>query len=132
MRSVNGFALAVLVAAVAALLGSVAWAASRGADDDGWMMSRYGTGMMGYASSGGGEPVGSIAEARDQDERFADGLDLEVGEVMRFERNYYAELEEKGKLATEVLVDPSSVLNRDDREQKNPRRCQSESSRARR
>ena len=108
MRNVNGFALAVLVATVAALVGSVAWASSRGADEDGWMMSRYDSGMMGYASNGAGEPIGSIAEARDQAERFADRLDLEVGEVMRFQRNYYAELEEKGTLATEVLIDPSS------------------------
>lgn len=108
MQKVNTLALAVLVAAVPALVVSVAWAASRAADDHGWMMSRYGSGMMGFASSVRGEPVESIAEAREQAEKFADRLDLRVGEVMRFERNYYAVLEENGKPATEVLVDPST------------------------
>ena len=109
MKKVNGFALGVLVAAVAALVGSVAWAATRdGSGSNGWMMTRYGSGMMGYASSGQGEPVRDLAGARRQAEHFADRLDLEVGEVMRFANNYYAELEEKGRPATEVLVDPSS------------------------
>ena len=109
MKKVNGFALGVLVAAVAALVGSVAWAATRdGSGSNGWMMTRYGSGMMGYASSGQGEPVRDLAGARRQAERFADRLDLDVGEVMRFENNYYAELEEKSRPATEVLVDPSS------------------------
>ena len=97
----------VLVAALSALVASVAWAVTQ-SSDDGWMMSRYGSGMMGYASAGEGEPVRDLAGARAQAQRFADRLDLEVGEVMRFERNYYAELEDDGRLATEVLVDPSS------------------------
>ena len=106
---VNGLALGVLVSAVAVLVGSVAWATTREGDGvHGWMMTRYGSGMMGYASSGRGEPVRDLAGARRQAERFADRLDLEVGEVMRFANNYYAELEEKGRPATEVLVDPSS------------------------
>ncbi len=106
---VNGLALGVLVAAVAVLVGSATWVASRGdGGGHGWMMTRYGSGMMGYASSGQGEPVRDLAGARRQAERFADRLDLEVGEVMRFENNYYAELEENGRPATEVLVDPSS------------------------
>lgn len=105
---VNGLALGVLVAAVAVLAGSITWVASGGGGGHGWMMSSYGSGMMGYASSGRGEPVRDLAGARRQAERFADRLDLEVGEVMRFESNYYAELEEKGRPATEVLVDPSS------------------------
>ncbi|MEK6276246.1 MAG: hypothetical protein AABM30_13080 [Actinomycetota bacterium] len=75
-------------------------------DGDGWMMTRYGSGMMGYASAGRGEPVRDSAGARRQAQRFADRLDLEVGEVMRFANNYYAELEENGRPATEVLVDP--------------------------
>ncbi len=106
---VNGLALGVLVAAVAVLVGSAAWVASRGdGGGHGWTMNRYGSGMMGYASSGRGEPVRDLAGARRQAERFAARLDLEVGEVMRFANNYYAELEENGRPATEVLVDPSS------------------------
>ena len=99
--------LVVLVAALAALVGSAAWATSR-SDGDGWGMHRYGNGMMGYAQAGGGDPVGSLAEARRQAGRFADRLDLGVGEVMRFSNNYYAELEEDGRPATEVLVDPET------------------------
>lgn len=98
--------LLVLVAATAALVASAAWAVAR--SDDGWTMHRYGNGMMGYAQAGGGDPVGDIAEARRQAGRFADRLDLEVGEVMRFSNHYYAELEEDGRPATEVLVDPQS------------------------
>ena len=97
----------VLVAALTALVASIAWAGSQ-SSNDGWMMSRYGSGMMGYASAGEGEPVRDLAGARAQAQRFAERLDLEVGEVMRFERNYYAELEEDGRLATEVLIDPAS------------------------
>jgi hypothetical protein len=64
--------------------------------------------MMGYAPAGGNDPVRSVADARRQADRFADRLDLEVGEVMRFSNHYYAELEEDGRPATEVLVDPES------------------------
>lgn len=99
--------LLVLLAAVAALIGSAAWAVGA-SDDGGWGMHRYGNGMMGYAGSGGGEPVNDLTEARRQAVRFADRLDLEVGEVMRFSNHYYAELEEDGRPATEVLVDPDT------------------------
>jgi hypothetical protein len=105
---INGIALAVLVTAVAALVASIGWAATRTGDGSGWMMARYGSGMMGYASTGRGEPVESLAEARTQAERFAERLDLGVGEVMQFSNNYYAELEEDGRPATEVLVDPTT------------------------
>jgi hypothetical protein len=104
--------LVVLVAAVAALVGSVGWAVARadeGNGNGGWMMSRYGSGMMGYSASGAGEPVRDLAGAKHQAQRFADKLGLRVGEVMRFTNNYYAELVEKnGRLATEVLVEPAS------------------------
>ncbi len=102
--------LVVLIAAVTALVVSVGWAVARAADDDGgWMMSRYGSGMMGYSASGSGEPVSDLAGAKRQAQRFADKLGLQVGEVMRFTNNYYAELREKnGRLATEVLVEPAS------------------------
>ncbi len=98
----------VLLTAAAALVVSVGWAVAR-TDDNGWMMGRYGSGMMGLSRSGGGQPVGDLAAARRQAQRFADRLDLRVGEVMRFTNNYYAELRERnGPLATEVLVDPTS------------------------
>src|SRR3972149_3947405 len=106
---VNGLALGVLVAAVGVLVGSATWVASRGdGGGHGWTMNRYGSGVMGYASSGRGGPGGDPGRAAPAAERLADRLDLEVGEVMRFANNYYAELEEKGRPATEVLVDPSS------------------------
>ena len=100
--------LVVLLAALAALAVSVGWAATRDGDD-GWTMMRYGAaGMMGYAADGG-ERVRGLAEAKLQAQRFADRLDLEVGEVMRFTNQYYAELEERdGTPATEVLIEPQN------------------------
>lgn len=100
--------IAVLVLALAALGGSIAWAATR--DGDGrFGMMRFGSGMMGYAAAGSGEPVSDVRGAKRQAERFADRLDLRVGEVMRFDNNYYAELTERdGRGATEVLVDPAT------------------------
>lgn len=102
------FAVGVLVAAALLLAGSIGFAASRG-DDRGWSMMRYGPGMMGYGASGGGDRVDGIGQARRQAQRFADRLDLRVGEVMRFRNNYYAELlEGDGRRATEVLVNPAT------------------------
>ena len=100
--------LVVLVAALAALVASVGWAATR-SGDDGWTMMRYGAaGMMGYTADGG-ERVRGLADAKRQAQRFADRLDLQVGEVMRFTNHYYAELEERdGTPATEVLVEPET------------------------
>lgn len=100
--------LVVLVGALAALVASVGWAATRDGDN-GWTMMRYGgAGMMGYAGDGG-ERVRSLAEAKLQAQRFADRLDLQVGEVMRFTNHYYAELDERdGTPATEVLIDPGT------------------------
>jgi hypothetical protein len=99
--------LLVLVAAVAGLVASVGWAATRDGGG-GWMMQRSGAGMMGY-SANGGERVRGLADAKRQAQRFADRLDLKVGEVMRFSNHYYAELEERdGRLATEVLVEPEN------------------------
>jgi len=98
----------VLVVALATLAGSVAWAFGQG-DDRGWSMSRIGPGMMGYASSGSGAPVDDLIGAKRQAQRFADRLDLRVGEVMQFESNYYAELvQPNGDRATEVLVNPAT------------------------
>ena len=108
--SVKAVPLIVLVAAVTALVASVGWAVARADDGNGgWMMSRYGSGMMGYSASGSGESVRDLVGAKRQAQRFADELGLRVGEVMRFTNNYYAELREKnGRLATEVLVEPAN------------------------
>jgi len=98
----------VLVAALATLGASVTWAFVQ-SGDQGWNMSRFGPGMMGYASSGSGAPVSDLAGAKRQAQRFADRLDLRIGEVMQFENNYYAELVEPGgNRATEVLVNPAT------------------------
>lgn len=121
-------ALLVPVLASAAVIGSGTWMVTQGqdaawsspgsegtADWQGW------SGMMGSAPTLGGmmggvgwsdsesEPVTGLAEARERVGRFADamGKDLRVSEVMRFENNYYAELEDSdGANVTEVLVDP--------------------------
>ncbi|MEJ7793242.1 MAG: hypothetical protein WKF65_14820 [Gaiellaceae bacterium] len=107
-RTSKRTATLVLVAALAALTVSATWAFAQGGDR-GWSMSRFGPGMMGYSSSGGGDPVRDLAGAKRQAERFAERLDLRVGEVMRFENNYYAELVEPGgELGTEVLVNPTT------------------------
>ena len=101
------------VIALIAILTSGAWLVSQGGfrlgnwSGDGSMMGD--SSMMGRSSGSG--PVEGLAEARDRVEEFAEavGRDLRVGEVMRFTKNYYAELEEPdGTRATEVLVDPRS------------------------
>lgn len=98
----------VLVAALATLGATVTWTFAQ-SGERGWSMSRFGPGMMGYAPSGSGTPVSDPADAKRQAQRFADRLDLRVGEVMRFENNYYAELVEPGgDKATEVLVNPAT------------------------
>lgn len=98
----------VLVLALAALVGSIAWAASRD-DNQGFGMMRFGSGMMGYTTSGSGEPVRDLPGAKRQAQRFSDRLDLRVGEVMRFDNHYYAELTDaEGQGATEVLIDPAT------------------------
>jgi hypothetical protein len=95
----------VLVVALAVLGATIAVAATTAGDDHGAMMGS-GSGMMGYAAREGGEPVGDLPEARRQAERFADRLDLRVGEVMQFSDGFYAELEEQnGAPATEILID---------------------------
>ena len=106
--AVKRTAALVLVAALVTLGASITWAFAQG-DDRGWSMSRFGPGMMGYASSGSGAPVRDLVGAKRQAQRFADRLDLRVGEVMRFENNYYAELLGRGgEKATEVLVNPAT------------------------
>ncbi|MGW5781669.1 hypothetical protein [Streptomyces sp. NPDC003863] len=105
--------------------GSDCWAPGMSGDDwgdwDSWgpgmrpgMMGRndcvWGPGMMGghYWQRGDGTPVTTLDQARQRADAFADRLDLRVGEVMQFSKNFYAELETPGgKPATEILVDPS-------------------------
>ena len=133
-RTIAGLLVPAL--ALAAVIASGTWMVAQGRDapwsssaweDTGWRgwggtigpESTYG-GMMGGAGYGGmmggagwldGEstPVTGLEEARAQVKRFADatGNDLRVGELMRFEDNYYAQLEDSdGAKVTEVLVDP--------------------------
>ncbi|WP_369263619.1 hypothetical protein [Streptomyces sp. R35] len=76
-----------------------------GRDDCSW-----GPGMMAgqYWLPGDGTPVRTLDRARQRADAFADRLGLSVGEVMRFSKNFYAELQTPGgKPATEILVDPA-------------------------
>ncbi len=98
--------LLVLVGALVALGGSVAWAVAK-SNDGGWTAPRYTSSMMGYTPGGRTQAIHSIAEAKAQAQRFADRLGLKADEVLQFARNYYVKLvDAKGNGATEVLVDP--------------------------
>ena len=100
--------IVVLAAALAALGASIGWTVTRG-DGQRFAMMRLGAGMMGQATAGSGQPVRDLSGARRQAARFAGRLDLRVGEVMRFDNHYYAELTDNGgRGATEVLVDPAT------------------------
>ena len=101
--------LVILVAALAGLAGSAAWALNRGnTNGSGWMNNGSANWMMSYRS-GGAQPVRTIADARRRAQAFADRLDLKVAEVIQFTNNYYARLDDKfGKPASEVLVDPAT------------------------
>jgi len=93
--------LTVLVAATSLLVASIAWAAGSAA----W--SPVG-GMMGPAVRGDG-PVRDLGAADRAAARFGQRLGLTVGEVMRFDNGFYAELvDPAGNRATEVLVDPAT------------------------
>ena len=110
------------ILAVLAMLGSGLWLATQGPGPDRGFGPWSGAGgpMMGGNPvtrgnprtgwlPGDSGPVDDMAEARNRAEKYAETLapGLRVGEVMRFSRNYYAELEESdGAKATEVLVDP--------------------------
>lgn len=110
--------------AVLAVLGSGGWLATAASQNDGgfagtmhgtsmWGRGMTGGGMMGGWSWSPGEagPVQDMAEARTRAESAAAqlGSGLSVGEVMEFEENYYAELENgEGDLATELLIDPAT------------------------
>ena len=101
--------IVVLVAALAGLVGSGAWAVNRETTHgNGWMQNGSSSWMMSYRS-GSAQPVRTIADARQRAQSFADRLDLKVAEVIEFTNNYYARLDDKsGKPATEVLVDPAT------------------------
>lgn len=106
MRNHRVLAAGTLVLALGLLIASVVFVAT-GRDGDGWQMTRFGPGVMGYASTSGGSPVGDIGQARERAGRFGDRLGLRVGEVMQFSNNYYAQLVDgEGRPATEVLVNP--------------------------
>lgn len=107
-----------LVAALAAIAATVTWAVT-GRNDQGtgpWsgmmgngygmMGDGYGASMMGATVAGNGtQTVQTLADAKRQAQRFADRLDLRVGEVMEFSNGFYASLlDGDGNGATEVLV----------------------------
>jgi hypothetical protein len=113
------FPLLVAVAALAALAGTISYAAARANNGGnygyGSMMNGSGYTMMG--SSGhrmgwylnGSGAVRTIPAARAQAQQFANRLGLKATEVIQFTGNFYVRLDDKtGKPATEVLVDPES------------------------
>ena len=100
--------IVVLVAAVAGLVGSGAWAVNRESHNPSWMHSSSAAWMMSYRS-GDAAPVSSIADARARAQTFANRLNLKVAEVIQFTNNFYVRLDDKsGRPATEVLVDPAT------------------------
>jgi len=111
-------AWAVPAVAIAAMVGSGAWMLTQGQGVGVWGSGAVdGYGMMGDGGFGGAEsggdraPVPGLAEARTRAQTFAANLGpgMTVGEVMQFQRQYYAELvQPDGSLATEVLIDPGS------------------------
>lgn len=109
----------VLVAALAALVGTISYAVAHAGNGGnhgyGSMMNGSGYAMMGSSGQrtrwyvNGSGPVTTISAARGQAQRFADRLDLKTGEVMQFANNFYVLLtDSQGKPATEVLVDPET------------------------
>ncbi len=111
MRS-RAIGIAALVVAIAALAGTIAYAATSGS---GGMMSRDGYSTMGRSGQrsawylDGSGPVPDMAAARRRAQRFAEGLGLKTGEVIEFADNFYVRLDDAaGAPATEVLVDPRS------------------------
>jgi hypothetical protein len=108
-------AIAAVVAAVAAGLGYATVRANWGMGGYGSRMSGSGYSMMGPHGAkstwylNGSGPVKDITGARAQAQLFADKLGLKTGEVMQFANNFYVLLlDQQGKPATEVLVDPET------------------------
>ncbi len=109
--------------ALVALLISGGWLVTQ-QSPSGWdVRSSWGeSGMMGGSgyeemmgdygwSEEDAEPVGDLDQARDRAADYAEVLQpgLEVGEVMRFENHYYADLQDSdGSKVTEVLIDSRS------------------------
>jgi hypothetical protein len=117
-------AIIVLVAALAALGATTAWAAVTATSGSkttnnyygsmmrsgGMIMGARGT-MMGLAPVAGERQVTGLTDAKQLAQRFADRLGLKAAEVLQFERNYYVKLvDSKGHGATEVLVDPETGI----------------------
>lgn len=110
--------VAVLVVAVAALAGSVAYvgvqAGRAGTGSRTGMMG--GAGMMGYGGMmgtvwlvGNGTTVTSIPAARSRASTAASGRGLRLGEVIWFDNGFYVEFKDgSGASATEVIVDPGT------------------------
>lgn len=93
------------------------WGSGSRSADFGMMGGSGYDGMMGdYGWSGeDAEPVEDMDQARDRAAEYAEVVQagLEVGEVMRFENHYYADLQEPdGTKVTEVLIDPRSGVVR--------------------
>jgi hypothetical protein len=109
-----------LVVAVAALAGSVAYAAVQangpGRGSYAGMMGGTGTRMMGGTGmmgalwlAGNGSRVASIPAARSRAATAASGAGLHPGEVIWFDNGFYVELKDgAGASATEVIVDPGT------------------------
>jgi hypothetical protein len=93
--------LLVLVAAMVALVGSIAVTVSR--VGGGAMM-----GMMGWPVSVDGS-ARTLTDAQHAADRYGQRYGLHAGEVMQFANGFYAELlDPAGNGATEVLIDPAS------------------------
>jgi hypothetical protein len=107
VRSRKPAAIGIVLLLLVALGGVAAFAASNGGPSafGGWQMMG---GRYSYRPTTA-TPVRTLMSARSDAQQFASRLGLRVGEVMQFERNFYAKLVDKnGNAATEVLVDPSS------------------------
>jgi hypothetical protein len=112
--------LLVVVAALAALAGTISYAVARanngGNHNYGSMMNGAGYTMMGGSAGrsanwylNGSAPITTIPAARVQAQKFADRLGLKTAEVIQFSDNFYVRLDDaQGNAATEVLVDPQS------------------------
>jgi hypothetical protein len=97
--------VSLLVAAAGLLAASLVWVGGAG-----WGPSGVGPGhMMGSVGIAGDGPVRNLDDAQRAAARFADRWGLTVGEVMKFDNGFYAELADpSGALATEVLIDPDA------------------------
>ncbi len=109
------------ILALVALLISGGWLITQQSSSGWGMGSSWGERTMmgggsGYEEMMGGygwleddpEPINDLAQARERAADYAQVLQLglEVGEVMRFENHYYADLQEpEGSKVTEVLID---------------------------